>query len=234
MMDIKKFETLILSELKTVVENILTKNPTPNISAKSRAGAEISSLLEEQFVKATVNHKYFIDSESSPSGSTKHPYDAKTYFKFDQHKELIWIDFKAFKTSSKNSNPAVGSTNKIIELIKNGDFYLVYVFVYYNETESGLKFVKNIDNEFVKIYFLKDISSSFRRDPTGQLQVNFRSTPEIRTRQEFINLFLKKIKEGYLRQIEKSKKEMEELEKGNTKAKLLEINKQSEEKIKKL
>lgn len=53
-MDIQAFETLILSELKTVTEEILKNNPQPKISAKSRAGAEISSLLEEEFVKYTA------------------------------------------------------------------------------------------------------------------------------------------------------------------------------------
>ena len=46
-MNIHRFESLILSELKYVTESILTNNAMPNISATARAGAEISDLLEK-------------------------------------------------------------------------------------------------------------------------------------------------------------------------------------------
>ena len=62
-MNIHRFESLILSELKYVTESILTKNAMPNISAKARAGAEISDLLEKQFVIETQNHTYFKKSQ---------------------------------------------------------------------------------------------------------------------------------------------------------------------------
>ncbi|HEX4122845.1 MAG TPA: hypothetical protein VH619_19695 [Verrucomicrobiae bacterium] len=156
-MDISEFEKLILGELKTVVERILAKNPEPNISAKSRAGAEISALLEERFVAETADHKYFKNSISSPPGATKHPWDAMTHFCIKDHEEVLWIDFKAVKISSADSNPDIGTPDKMIDLIYSGFFYLVYVFVYYEETTNGLKFARNPDNEFVKIYFLKDI-----------------------------------------------------------------------------
>ena len=78
---------------------------------------------------------------------------------------------------------------------------------------------------------MKDISSSVRRDPTGQLQINFKAKPEKRTRHEFIELLFKKMAEGYIRQINKSTKELEVLEIGDAKAKLVVINKQAEEKI---
>lgn len=233
-MDIKDFETKILSELKAVVETILGKNPEPNISAKSRAGAEISSLLEEQFVAETANHQYFKKSVASPAGATKNPWDAMTYFNINGHEELIWIDFKAVKISSADSNPDIGTPDKIIDLIYSGFFYLAYVFVYYEETQNGLKFVKNADNEFVKIYFLKDISSTFRRNPKNQLQVNISAKPEERTREDFINVLFEKIEESHKRQIEISTKALEKLAEGNTKAKLIEINRQSEDKIKNL
>lgn len=159
-MEIKDFEKLILAELKTVVEKIISKNPSPNISAKSRAGAEISSLLEEEFVKETANHKYFKNSISSPAGATKNPWDAMTHFSIKGHDEEIWIDFKAVKVSSADSNPDIGTPDKIIDLIYSGFFYLAYIFVYYKETKEGLEFVKNAENTFVKLYFLKDINST--------------------------------------------------------------------------
>ncbi len=233
-MDIQEFETLILSELKKVVEAILQNYPEPNISAKSRAGAEISSMLEEQFVNETQNHEFFKKSLASPAGATKNPWDAITYFLYKGHEEVIWIDFKAVKVSSADSNPDIGTPGKIIALIESGFFYLVYVFVYYEETKNGLKFVTNAQNDLVKLYFLKDISSTFRRNPKNQLQVNISAPPEQRTREEFINLFFGKIEESHKRQIAISKKVLEQLETGNMKIKLLEINKQLEEKIKKL
>lgn len=233
-MEIKDFEAKILNELKTVVETILSKNPEPNISAKSRAGAEISSLLEEQFVIETSNHLYFKKSVASPPGATKNPWDAMTYFNINGHEELIWIDFKAVKISSTDSNPDIGTPDKIIHLIYSGFFYLAYVFVYYEETQNGLKFVKNGDSEFIKIYFLKDISSTFRRNPKNQLQVNISAKPEERSREDFINVLFEKIEESHKRQIEISTKALKKIAEGNTKAKLIEINNETEDKIKNL
>lgn len=233
-MEIRDFEKLILSELKKVIERIINKNQEPNISAKSRAGAEISSLLEEQFVLETAKHQYFSKTLASPSGATKNPWDAITYFCIKGHKEVLWVDFKTVKVSSADSNPDIGTPDKIFDLIYSGFFYLVYIFVYYEETKTGLKFVKNADNEFVKIYFLKDINSTFRRNPKNQLQVNISAKPQERTREEFINILLAKIEESHKRQMKISKKALAGLEKGDIKRKLIEINKQSEEKIKKI
>lgn len=123
-MNIHRFESLILSELKYVTESILTKNAMPNISAKARAGAEISDLLEKQFVIETQNHTYFKKSQYSPEGATKNPWDAMTYFCIKGHEELVWIDFKAVKVSSADSNPDIGTPDKIINLINQGYFYL--------------------------------------------------------------------------------------------------------------
>ncbi|MEX0595104.1 MAG: hypothetical protein WD512_01300 [Candidatus Paceibacterota bacterium] len=75
-MKIKDFEELIIQELKQVVESILKKNMELPISAKARAGAEISDWLEEKFVESTQSHKYFSNSEFAPKGKTKHPWDA--------------------------------------------------------------------------------------------------------------------------------------------------------------
>lgn len=233
-MDIKAFETLILSELKTVTEEILKNNPQPKISAKSRAGAEISSLLEEEFVKYTAKHNYFKKSLASPDGATKNPWDAMTHFSVKGHEEIIWIDFKAVKVSSADSNPDIGTPDKIFNLINSGYFYLVYVFVYYQETKEGLKFVQNTDNEMVKIYFLKDINHTFRRNPKNQLQVNISAKPELRTREEFINLLFEKIEESHKRQIAISNKALEQIAKGDIKKKLIELNILAENKIKNL
>ncbi len=233
-MNIHRFESLILSELKYVTESILTKNAMPNISAKARAGAEISDLLEKQFVIETQNHTYFKKSQYSPEGATKNPWDAMTYFCIKGHEELVWIDFKAVKVSSADSNPDIGTPDKIINLINQGYFYLAYIFVYYEETENGLKFVKNEDDELVKIYFLKDINATFRRNPKNQLQVNISAQPQNRTRAEFINILFDKIVESHKRQIEISEKKLKEIEDSKIKNKLLIENEKQEQQIKKI
>jgi hypothetical protein len=226
-MEIKEFEDLINTELKKVVGQIIKDNPTLNISAKSRAGAEISDFLETEFVKYTHKHKYFYNSESSPKGATKNPWDAKTIFKLDGRSEEIWIDFKALKTSSADSNPDIGTPNKVVDFINQGFFYLVYIFVYYNETESGLEFVKNND-EYIKIYFLKDISSTFRRNPKNQLQVNMSAKPEYRSRDDFIKLLIEKITESHLRQLKMSTRELKKLETLENELKIKNKNSESE------
>lgn len=233
-MEILEFENAIKTELIQVVNEILKAHPQPNISAKSRAGAEISSLLEDEFVKFTDNHNYLKKSEASPQGATKNPWDARTFFTIHGHEEEIWIDFKAVKVSSADSNPDIGTPDKIFDLIQNGYFYLIYIFVYYEETPNGLKFVKNQDNEMIKIYFLKDISSTFRRNPKNQLQVNISAKPEIRSREEFIDLLYNKIENSHKRQIEISKKALASILDGTVKNNIHTKNKISEEKIKKL
>jgi len=233
-MNLNDFENLILTELLTVTEIILKKNSTPNISAKARVGAEISDLLEKQFVVETQNHPYFKNSRFSPEGATKNPWDVMTYFCINGHEEMIWIDFKAVKVSSADSNPDIGTPDKIFDLINQGYFYLAYIFVYYEENKNGLKFVKNNDNELVKIYFLKDISSTFRRNPKNQLQVNIQAKPEKRTRSDFINILFDKIIESHKRQINISKKKLKDIEESGIKDKLLTENKRQEQKIKKI
>lgn len=233
-MEIQKYEEKIIKELKPIIETILRNNPQPTIAAKSRAGAEISDLLEKQFVIETKKHTYFKNSASSPEGATKNPWDTMTYFNLNGHEELIWIDFKAIKISSKDSNPDIGTPDKVFDLIKQGAFYLVYIFVYYKETDKGLEFVKNSDNEFVKIYFLKDISHTFRRNPKNQLQVNISAKPEYRSRIEFINLLLEKVVESHKRQIEKSNRALKKFEESGIKDDLLAKNKEQEERIKKI
>ncbi|WP_373479153.1 hypothetical protein [Geminocystis sp.] len=114
-MEIKELENLIKNEIDKVIIDIIDNNQTLNISAKSRAGAEISDWLEDRFVEYTINHQYLKNSESAPKGNTKNPWDARTFFDFNDLKEEIWIDFKAFKTSGEDSNPDIGTPDKIIK-----------------------------------------------------------------------------------------------------------------------
>ncbi|HAU0514738.1 TPA: hypothetical protein JBG15_14600 [Legionella pneumophila] len=227
-MNIQNFENLIINELQQIINQIITDNLFLNISAKSRAGAEISHFLESKFVEYTINHHYFFDSIQAPLGQTKNPWDAKAYFKVQSYVEEIWIDFKAFKITSKDSNPDIGTPTKIINFIKQGGFYLVYVYVFYQEKENGLEFVCS-GNEYAKIYFLKDISHTVRRNPKNQLQVNISEPPEYRTREQFIELLINKIKESHERQIKISEKQLKILD--HEKEDMILKNKESEDQI---
>lgn len=227
-MQLKDFENLILVEIDKVILKVIEDYPELNISAKSRAGAEVSDFLEERFVEYGKQGTVFQDCVKSPKGATKNPWDAKAFFCFNNHQEIIWIDFKAIKTSGLDSNPDIGTPTKVLNLIKDGNFYLLYAYVFYEETQNGLRFVK-VDNKYVKSYFLKDIHHSFRRNPKNQLQVNVAQPPEYRTREEFIKLLMKKLKESHERQVTISQKALETLsEEENL---LLKINKNSEAKI---
>ncbi len=61
-MQLQDFERFILSEIKKVVESIITNKIELPISAKSRAGAEISDYLEDNFVKEVIANNYFVDT----------------------------------------------------------------------------------------------------------------------------------------------------------------------------
>ena len=86
-----------------------------------------------------------------------------------------------------------------------------------------------INGDFIKLYFLKDIHHSFRRNPKNQLQVNISEKPEYRSRKSFIKLLMKKISESYNRQIKISQKALKRISK-EEKA-LLKKNKESEIRI---
>ncbi len=231
-MNVKEYEDKFVLEVKHVVETIIKNNIELTISARSRAGAEISDFLEEKFVNETKGHKTINSAISAPRGQTKNPWDVKFNYTYKKHSEEIWVDLKAIKVTSKDSNPDIGTPNKVINFIKEGGFYLLYVFVYYEATNQGLRFVKNKKNDLSNIYLLKNINHTFRRNPKNQLQVNISELPEYRTREAFIKLLIEKIDGSHRRQIEISKRALKTLSK--QKEELLKTNKLSEEKIKNL
>ena len=204
-MEIQDFEEMMLLELKKVVENIIKNNPTLPIIVKKgeRQGDAVSKFLENAFVNETEKHIYFNQSKISPIGKTKNPFDVATFFRYKNHNELIWIDFKAVNIDNEDSNPDSGTPDKIITLIKNGDFYLVFIFVFYQGQANSLTFMPK-NNEFVKAYFLKDISPTVRITPANQLQVNYAQAPVYRTREDFINFLAEKKKQSFEKATEKS------------------------------
>lgn len=239
-MDIKNYEEFIINEIDKTVNNIISENPNLPIAVKKgeRVGDAISKFLEKKFVETTLTHQYFENSLASPEGKTKNPYDVQTFFKFNNHRELIWLDFKAINIDNDNTNPDSGTPDKVLSLINNGYFYIVFVIIYYKGGESELSFVQNKEL-FVKSYLLKDISSTMRITPANQMQVNGFADPVYRTREEFLDFLLKKKIESNERKLKKATVELEILKNGMFKkdlsVKMLkDLNKSQEENIKSL
>ncbi len=243
-MKTKEYENKLLSELKEVINSIISENPKLDIKVKKgeRVGDAISKFFEDNFVIKTAEHQLFSNSEASPIGKTKNPWDARTDYTIQNFKQDIWIDFKAVNIDNEDSNPDSGTPDKIIKHILENNFYLVFIYVYYKGTEKGLEFVK-VKDSYVKPYFLKDISATFRITPANQMQVNYSAEPEYRTREEFLNLLLTKKVETNERKFKKASQELENLKKGLFKKTmtmeikmedLLKLNSEQENKIKNL
>lgn len=225
-MDFKIYEEQLCKSIEQVVDKIIQMKLHLNISAKARAGAEISDYLEEQFVLSVNNGSgYLTDAFQAPRGATKNPFDAKCLFNFMERQEVIWIDFKAFKISSLDSNPDIGTPNKVIKFIKEGNFYLIYVLAYYEEDGDGLKFVKYNGN-YTKVYPLKNVNHTFRWNTKNQFQVNMSAEPEYRTREEFVEMLIQKLKEGYARNLIKLQDKIDKLD--DTYSQLINSNRNSE------
>ena len=201
-MDFKQIEIKIKKQIENVFTEILkSKNFLLPISAKSRSGAEISDYLEDSIVDYfTKNSQEYISKvQGSPKGKTKNPYDFCFNFTDAQNKfsDLIWADIKATKHSYNDSNPDLGTPEKVIKFILDGHFYLLFVFFEYEATEDNqTKFIPFDDGKYVHCQFLKDINHTVRINPKPQFQVNIHEKEEYRTIDEFIDLFYKKYQES--------------------------------------
>lgn len=218
-MNEQKLEELMKKEIESVFNNILKEhNYIFPISAKSRSGAEISDYLEDGFVEYLKRfpHENIYNPMGAPKGATKNPFDfcfnyKNESFGFD---DLIWGDIKATKKSYDDSNPDLGTPEKIIKFIMDGHFYLMFVFLEYEATaDNQTKFLPFEDGRYVHCQFLKDIHHSVRINPKPQFQVNIHEPEEYRTRDEFLDLFYTKYQESIDRNIAKQKKKKSELDK---------------------
>lgn len=243
-MEIKKYEEEIINHLEQVVKDIIKETPSLDIAVKKgeRVGDAISKFFEDNFVEKTKGHSRFSNSEASPTGKTKNPWDARTDYTLQGFSQDIWIDFKAVNVDNEDTNPDSGTPDKIISHIQEGNFYLVFIYVYYKGGDDGLTFVE-VNDKIVKAYFLKDISSTFRITPANQMQVNGSAEPEYRTREEFLQLLLKKKIESNERKFKKASQELENLKNGYFKKtknveielkSLISINQSQEDQIKSL
>lgn len=213
-MDIKAYETLIISQLDEIFESIFESNPILNIAVQQgeRQGDLISKTLENTFISAVNHSEYFTNSTTSIMGKTKSPYDIQTFFKIKGVHEKMWIDFKAFNLDNTNSNADGGTFKKVIDFINQGDFYIVYVYCFYRgKGKNQLQFEKK-DGRYTKIFFLKDINDKMHIPPTNQIQVDYRLPSEYRNRTEFIDFLIEKIKESYDRRSVDSRDMLEKLE----------------------
>ncbi len=213
-MNINEYESMLVSTINKLVVNIIENNLYPNITATGRVGAQISDYLEDRFFNMVSSGEIrnLCNPEKAPKNNTKNPWDARCDFVIkDMIQDDVWIDFKAIQITRLDSNPDIGTPKKVIDFIKNGKFYLLYVYVYYEAQNNKVHFVSNNGN-YVKSYLLKDINHTFRRNPKNQLQVNVSAIPEIRSREDFIKLLCLKLKESYERQIEISKKALAEID----------------------
>ena len=145
-MNIEEIEILMKTDIEEVFTKILQKNNyTLPISSKSRSGAEISDYLEDAFVNyfKDNNHSRIYNPLSSPKGATKNPYDFCFNYTCDGFDDLIWGDIKAINYSYDNSNPDLGTPEKVIKFIMDGHFYIMFVFLKYQPTyDNKTKFEK--------------------------------------------------------------------------------------------
>lgn len=198
-MDEQKLELLIKKDIESIFNNILKEhNYIFPISAKSRSGAEISDYLEDSFVEYLSRnpHNRVYNPKSAPKGATKNPFDfcfnyKNENFGFD---DLIWGDIKATKKSYEDSNPDLGTPEKIIKFIMDGHFCLIFVFFEQEATlNNQIEFLSFDDKRYVHCQFLKDINHSVRINPKPQFQVNIHEPEEYRIRNEFLEFYNNKI-----------------------------------------
>lgn len=215
MMNYKDLESKIKEDITHIFNKIIENNNfVLNITANSRVGAEISDFLENEFIKYEKNNDRFNVSEfqSSDKRNTKSPFDFKFKYSLNEFKDVIWGDIKATKRTQSDSNPDLGTPSKLINFIKEGHFYILFVFVEYIQTENGIKFVKLNNNSYVKCIFLKDFDDTLRINPKPQFQININFKEKYRTHLEFLSLFKRKYKESLKRNIQKAEDKLSKLD----------------------
>ena len=214
--DTKTFENQMKEDIEVVFTSILAKcNYIVNISSKARSGAEISDYLEDSFVDYINNnpHERIFNPKGAPKDNPKNPYDFSVEYRSNYFNDVIWGDIKATKHSYKNSNPDLGTPEKIIKFILDGHFYLMFVFFEYESLDNQkTRFVELSDGKYVHCQLLKDIHHSVRINPKPQFQVNISEPEEYRTIDEFIDLFHQKYKESIERIIKKQEEKKHDLD----------------------
>ncbi len=205
-------ETIILALIRRIFQEIIQANPTLPIRAQSRAGAEISDYLEDEFVKIAENEAGVIEVAGAPKGKTKNPYDIFFRYEFSsKDQELVWIDIKATNAEYQDSNPDMGTYKKFLKFFREGNYFALYCQFAYLPEGDGLKFVETPQGKMFDIFLLKDINQSFLIQPNNQLQVNYAALPQPSSLADFIDLLENKLKESLVRQQERIETEINNL-----------------------
>lgn len=214
----KDYEQHLTSTFTSIISSIITTDRKLNKlpASAGRIGATISDYLQEDFVnyvngpQNSVSDELY-NAEEAPKEKTKNPFDARCSFSYNGRTEEIWLDFKALNVDKVDSNPDIGTPYKVIKFIKEGNFYILFIIVYYDkDNNNNFKYTK-YEGKYTNTYLLKDVSSSMRVNPKPQMQVNMKAKPEYRTREEFIELLSDKLTQSYERTEEKVQKRREEL-----------------------
>lgn len=218
--DYKKYEDKMSTTIINIFEDILKKHDYKfSISVKARGGAEISERLQMEFKEYLDNDlnssKYpeLYNHKIAPSKATKNPFDIAWNFKFQNIEDFIWGDIKTFKSDTEDSNPDLGTPNKIIKFMEDGHFYLCFILFKYTPTETGLVFDLLDNQKHVDFLFLKDAPKDLRINPKPQFQMNIKGKPVYRTRHEFLIWFQKLWHESLDRIALKIPKEKEKINK---------------------
>lgn len=186
------------SRMKEIVieifEDILKQSDFKlNISVKARGGAEISEILQQKFKTYLDNYpNKFVELSNhkvAPSKSTKSPFDVAWDFEYNGIKDYIWGDIKTFRTGAEDSNPDMGTPNKLIKFMNEDHFYLCFILFKYSPTSEGLVFDLLDNKKHVDFFFLKDSPDDLRINPKPQFQMNISGKPKYRTRSEFLVWF---------------------------------------------
>ena len=215
-MNVRELEESMKNDIEDVFSKILAEhNYIFPISAHSRSGAEISDYLEDSFVDYLTNnhHDKIYNPQGAPKGATKNPYDFCFNYKCEEYDDLIWGDIKATKFSYADSNPDLGTPEKIIKFILDGHFYLMFVFLEYDATEDNkTEFIQFNDGKYVHCQFLKDINHTVRINPKPQFQVNINEPEEYRTSEEDMQLCYTKYQESIDRIIKNQTRKKSQLD----------------------
>ncbi len=78
-------EDIVIDFINTIFQQIISENTTLPIKAFSRAGAEISDVLEDKFVEIAQQQEKMIEVAGAPKNAAKNLWDIELIYEFLQH-----------------------------------------------------------------------------------------------------------------------------------------------------
>lgn len=219
MTDNKKFEETLCKDIQDIFQSIITDmGHTLDIPATARSGAQISDVLEDNFMRyLTLNpHIRVYNPQQAPKGNTKNPYDICWNYKYSDHlmnyNDLIWGDIKATNVIYEDSNPDLGTPEKMIKFMLDGHFHMLFIFFKYDSTPDGkIELLQYPNGTYAKCTLLKNINHTVRINPKPQFQVNINEEEEYRLNGEWVDMFEMKYYESLERIIENANRKKSRL-----------------------